>query len=238
MLWGRARAAVRQLHPLHRSLVQDHKLAATLTPAGWQQLIAALGTHHTVLPQRKYGLPDRVWTTFVPLLRVLSQDVDPAGTIEVVLDLRGPDAPGKSGPLVQVRPGVGEKHQVDPWLRIRAKLRDGSRLHLVLTTRIRLRTITRRNPRGKVKRKQRQRALQVVTATRTVPAGCPLTRPAVPPPAWIRVGIRTEPKVVLRVAAKGPQPSVRDEVQVVLAVMSELFRWTPVAPAAPTRRRA
>ena len=238
MLWGRARAAIRQLHPLHRSLVESRCLVATLPPGGWQELIAALGTHHTVLPQRKHGLPDRVWTTFVPLLQVLSQDVDPAGTIEVALDLRGPDAPGKSGPQVKVRPGVGEKHQVDPWLRIRAKLRDGSRLQLVLTTRVRLRTITRRNPRGKVKRKQRQRALGVVTATRTLPAGCPLTRPPTPPPAWIRVGLRTEPKVVLRVAAKGPQPSVRDELQVVLAVMSELFRWTPAAPARGARRGA
>lgn len=229
---------MRQLHPLHRSLVQDHKVAATLTPAGWQQLIAALGTHQTVLPQRKFALPERVWTTFVPLLQVISQDVDPDGTIEVALDLTGPDAPGKAGPLAQVRPGVGERYQVDPWLRIRADLRDGSRLLLLLTTRVRLRTITRRNPRGKVKRKQRRRAVQMITVTRRLRAGSPLSHPATPPPAWIRVGIRTEPKVVLRAVAKRPQPLVQEEAPVVLAVMSELFRWTPPAPAQGARRGA
>lgn len=227
MLWGRARKAIRQLHPLHRALVEQKGFTATLPPAGWQELIGLLAGHTTVLPQRRWALPEGLWTTVVPLLRVLSQDVTPTGAITVQLDLRGPQAHGKAGWLVETGPGVRDQFVVDPWLLLQAKLRDGSRLQLRLTTRTRHRTIRRRNPRGKVKVKNRMRQVEVVTVTRTLAPGQPLVRPAGPPPPWVAVRLRTDPKVVLRAVAKVPPPRGREEADLVLAVISEVFRWTP-----------
>ena len=91
---------------------------------------AALQRHHALLPQRRRALPDRVWTTLVPLLQVIAQDVNSTGQLSVSVDLRGPLVKDKAGPRLRVAPGVTEQHHLDPWLRVAARLRDGSQLQL------------------------------------------------------------------------------------------------------------
>jgi hypothetical protein len=178
----------------------------------------------------------------VPLIRVLSQDMAPHGTLAITADLRGADVPSKLGPhreLPVQRPirSVKEWYSLDPWLRLRAELRDGSVLDLAVTDRVRFRRIHKVNPRGKHKHKTKTKTVRRVVVTRTLRRGAPVRQPAVPPPPWLAVRVRNERRMVIRASAK--LPPLSDETfdyERILYVLTETFRWTPPGLARPARR--
>ena len=240
MFWRKTRAAIERFHPLHQGLIWQRSASATLPAGEWTALVASLSQHAGAVKRRKWRLPDRTVTVLVPLIRVLCEDVAPDGVIGVTADLRGPKAPGKAGPsrnLPVKRPvrKITEWFALDPWLMARAELRDGSVLELTVTDRVRFRRIHKVNPRGKHKTKTKTKTVQRITARRTLPPGMDVRRPDTPPPPWIAVRTKPGKRTVISATMKaGPAPAEVDQVQWILAVATEPFRWTPRAGARRT----
>ncbi|MGI5204380.1 hypothetical protein ACQEU6_22710 [Spirillospora sp. CA-108201] len=153
-------------------------------------------------------------------------------------DMRGSNVPGKVGPQQSLpsRHPVSKLRQwyaVDPWLRMRAELRDGSVVELTVTDRVRHRKYRKRNPRGKIKYKSKSKTVQLVRVTRRLAKDAAVRPPASPPPRWVRVRVKEGRRLVIRASGKFPGP-VEDRVMVdrILQVSTEPFRWTPPGTAA------
>lgn len=240
MFWRKTRAAIGRFHPLHQRLTYDRTLSAAMPPAAWAEVLTSLAGHSAVVKRRKWLLPDRVGHVLVPLIHFLVEDGAPNGSLGVTVDLRGPNLAEKTGPAGygSVRSAI-EWYGVDPWLRIRAQLRDGSVLDLSVTDRYRNRRITKTNPRGKWKRKTKTKGVQRIAVRRTLPRGAVPQRPARPPVRWIAVRVRDGERVDLRATAKLPSiPPPPDQLDQILTVATEVFRWTPPGSGATRRRTA
>jgi hypothetical protein len=242
MFWRKTKAAIGRFHPLHQELIWQRGLNATMRPADWAVLLQSLAQHDTVVKRRKWAPPNRVRSVLVPLIRVLSQDMAPGGALSIAADLRGADVPAKLTPhreLPVQRPvrSVKEWYSIDPWLRIRAELRDGGVLELSVTERTRYRRIHKVNPRGKHKHKTKTKSVQRIVATRTLARGAAVRQPAGPPPRWIAVRVRTGGRTVIRASAKVAMTGdAAGMVEQILTVSTEPFRWTPPGLARPARR--
>ncbi len=232
MFWRKTREAIGRFHPEHQRLTMERIASVSAPAAAWEELLASLAQHEGLVKRRKWRLPPRTKNVLVPLVRVLSEDVTKDGAIGINADLRGPDAPGKAGPgrdLPVRRPirKATEWFVVDPWLQARAELRDGSVLELSVTDRIRYRKIHKVNPRGKHKTKTKTKLVQRIEARRTLPVDGATWRPDAPPPPWIRVRTKEGKRTVLSATAKIPPAIGEMEIQAILTVVTELFRWTP-----------
>jgi hypothetical protein len=238
MFWRKQKAAIERFHPLHKALTLERGFSVSLRRDDWEPVIASLAGHGTVVKRRKWQLSRRVPAVLVPLLRVLAADMPPDGVLSVAADLRGADLPEKRGPQHDVpvqRPVISMKqwYAVDPWLRMRAELRDGSVLELVVTDRVRYRRRRKRNPRGKVKMKTKTKTTQLVRVTRRLARDAVVQRPASPPPRWVRVQVKPGKRMVIRVNGKlrGVQEG-KAMLDRILDVSTEPFRWTPPGTAA------
>lgn len=232
MFWRKSRKAIDQFHPLHQGLIWQRSMSVTMRPADWEALIASLAQHGALVKRRKWAPPPRVAAVVVPLIRMLSEDMTPGGALGITADLRGDDLVEKEGPQVSLpvrRPvrSITQWFTFDPWLRVRAELRDGSVLELTVSDRTRYRKIHKVNPRGKHKHKTKTKTVQRISAGRTLAKGAGVHRPATPPPPWIRMQVRSDKRTVLRVRAKlAPAPAGPAELDAITSVLTELFRWT------------
>ncbi|MFD0691805.1 hypothetical protein [Actinomadura fibrosa] len=237
MFWRKQRAAIERFHPLHRALVLEGGFSVSLRRDDWEPVIQSLAGHAQHVRRRKWALPVRAQRVMVPLLRVLAADMRRDGVLSVAADMRGPDAPGKAGPqhdLPARRPVLSVKqwYTVDPWLRMRAELRDGSVLELSVTERRRNRRIRKRNPRGKIKIKQKSKSVQVVQVVRRLPKDAAVRRPGSPPPPWVRVRVKQGSRLVIRATAKVAGEQAEEQLtEGILHVTTEPFRWTPPGAA-------
>ncbi|GAA1784848.1 hypothetical protein [Actinomadura chokoriensis] len=238
MFWRKQKAAIERFHPLHKALTLEKGISVSLRRDDWEPVIASLAGHGTAVKRRKWQLPKRVPAVLVPLLRVLAADMPPDGVLSVAADLRGGDLPEKRGPqhdLPVQRPVISltQWYAVDPWLRMRAELRDGSVLELAVTDRIRYRRRKKRNPRGKLKVKTKTKTTQLVRVTRRLGKDAAVQRPAAPPPRWVRVQVKPGKRMVIRVNGKlrGVQEG-KAMLDRILDVSTEPFRWTPPGTAA------
>ncbi|QXJ24159.1 hypothetical protein AGRA3207_005424 [Actinomadura graeca] len=243
MFWRKQRAAIERFHPLHRALVLERGFTVSLYRDDWEPVIQSLAGHDQHVRRRKWAPPERAAGVVVPLLRVLAADMRPEGVLSVAADLRGTDVAEKNGPAHELpvqRPVLSVKqwYAVDPWLRVRAELRDGSVLELAVTERLRKRQIRKRNPRGKIKVKGKSKSVHLVRVTRRLPKGAAISRPGAPPPEWIKVQVRQGNRMVIRTNAKinGSRPDAQ-LTEGILLVSAEPFRWTPPGTAAPGARR-
>jgi hypothetical protein len=234
MFWREQKAALAGFHPLHQALVHQRGFAATQPAAGWAALVDSLHQHAGRVKRRKWALPARTLDVVVPLIVEICSDLGPKGTLAVTVDLRGRDVPGKTGPERQlpVRPPVKsatEAWTVDPWLRLRGELRDGSVLEILVVDRERRRRITKRNPRGKTKAKRKSKVVQAIRVRRRLPRDLASQVPSTPPPAWIGVFVREgERRSVLAGAKLNRIPQTgQEQVDRILSVATEPFRWTP-----------
>ncbi|MQY04228.1 hypothetical protein [Actinomadura macrotermitis] len=231
VFWRKQKAAIAGFHPLHQALIHQQGFSVSLRPADWNALIASLAQHHAHVRRRRWGLPDRVPAVLVPMLRVLMEDMTGKGVLSVAADLRGPGTPEKQGPQVQLpvrRPvrSVTQWFAVDPWLRMRAELRDGSVLELAVTDRVRYRKVHKVNPRGKHKTKTKTKTVRRIAVTRRTAKGAPVQRPGTPPPPWIRVRLKNGERTVITAVAKIPAGDDRSLPEHILHVSTETFRWT------------
>lgn len=226
------------LPPQHRALLDDRALAVTQSPGQWAELFTSLATPHPDI--RKHHVPPRAFEVLVPLVRVLGEDVEPTAGIGVRVDLRGADAPGKTGaahPLPTSGSVTKAEELVswDPWLVIEAPLRNGGHLELSVVDVVRTRKLRKRSQSGKIKWKSKAKTTQRITAKLTTAKGDTIAAPA-PSAAtnWLRVTAKPKGSRHL-VIARGKYPMVAApppgwQLNTVLLVIAELFRW--VTPAA------
>jgi hypothetical protein len=233
MFWRKQKAAIAGFHPLHQAIIHQRGFSATQPAAGWEALAVSLNRHPGLVSRAKWALPPRMQEVIVPLIAEICTDLGRKGTLTVTADLRGHDAPGKSYPPrdLPVRPPVKsatDTWSVDPWLRLRADLRDGSVLEVLVVDRVRSRRVTKRNPRGKTKVKSKTKQIQIIKVRRKLPPGAPGNRPVSPPPSWIQTVVRDGPRRSVTAAAKvNRQPnSYHEQVDWILAVATEPFRWS------------
>ena len=233
MFWRKTRDAIGRFHPVHQQLTMERTASMASRPAEWAAVLASLSQHEATVKRRKWRLPSRTTTVLVPLIQVLSEDTAPDRTIGITADLRGPDMPDKTGPQhdlgVKTRyvRKITEWFVLDTWLQLRAELRDGSVLEVRVTDRVRHRKIHKVNARGKHKWKRKKKAVQRIDARRTLPRGMAVQRPPTAPPRWIAVRRKDGKRTVLNATAKLPEvPGDQDQLQVILTVVTELFRWT------------
>ncbi|MGP4021822.1 hypothetical protein [Actinomadura sp. 3N407] len=238
MFWRKQKAAIERFHPLHKALTLEGGFSVSLRRDDWEQVIQSLARHSAEIRRRRWRLSGRVPGVLVPMLRVLAADMRPDGTLSVAADMRGHKLPEKNGPQhdVPVRPPITSMKQwyaVDPWLRMRAELRDGSVLELSVTDRIRHRKYRKRNPRGKIKFKSKSKTVQIVSVTRRLAKDAVVQRPGTPPPQWVRVRVKQGGRLVIRANGKFAGP-LEDGAMVdqILQVSTEPFRWTPPGTAA------
>ncbi|WP_436531375.1 hypothetical protein [Actinoplanes sp. HUAS TT8] len=234
MFWREQKAALAGFHPLHQALVHQRGFTATHPAADWTALVDSLHRHAGLVRRGKWALPARTLDVLVPVIIEICSDLGPKGTLTVTADLRGRDVPGKTGPerKLAVRPPVRsatEAWTVDPWLRLRGELRDGSILEILVVDRERKRKITKRNPRGKTKWKRKSKINQTIRVRRRLPPDVPSHVPATPPPPWIGVFVREGSRRSVLAGAKLTQMPQNGQEQVdrILTVATEPFRWTP-----------
>lgn len=238
MFWRKQKAAIERFHPLHKALTLEKAFTVTLRRDDWEPVIQSLARHGEQVKRRKWQLHQRVPGVLVPMLRVLAADMAPGAALSVAADMRGPAVPGKNGPKQDLpsRPPVSRLKQwysFDPWLRVRAELRDGSVVELAVTDRVRNRSYRKRNPRGKIKLKSKSKTVQVVRVTRRLPKDAAVRRPPSPPPGWVRVRVKPGKRTVVRASGKFPGPRENLAlVDLILQVSTEPFRWTPPGTAA------
>ncbi|MFB9839993.1 hypothetical protein [Actinoallomurus acaciae] len=233
MFWRKTREAIGRFHPVHQRLTLERTVSASAPPGEWANVLASLSRHETTVRRRKWRMPPRATEVLVPLIQALSEDTGPGGTIGVTADFRGPKAGDKTGPKndLPVSGRVRKLTQwfvVDPWLRVRAELTDGSVVEIQVTDRIRHRRISKVTPRGKHKIKTKKKAVQRIEARRTLAKGATARRPATAPPGWVGLRIKNGRRTTLVATGKLPQvPGQDDQFRAILTVVTELFRWTP-----------
>jgi hypothetical protein len=242
MFWRKQKAAIAGFHPLHQALIHERAFSATQPAAGWEALAASLHRHAGLVTRQKWALPPRMLEVIVPLIAEICTDLGRRDTLTVTADLRGHEAPGKSHPPrdLPVRPPVKsatDTWTVDPWLRLRADLRDGSVLEVLVVDRLRTRRVTKRNPRGKTKIKRKTKQVQIIKVRRRLPKNGTSVRPAAPPPRWITVHVREGQRRSILAAAKIDRApgSAEEQLDRILTVATEPFRWTPQTTAGGAR---
>ena len=236
MFWRKTRAAIDRFHPMHQLLISQQVLSTAQNPQGWAFLVESLTSHTALVKRPKWALPKRTLDVLVPLIQVLCQDVSPRGALGVTADLRGSCLPEKTGPRRQlpawppVRSAV-EWYTVDPWLRLRADLRDGSVLDLTVVDRTRHRRVQKVSASGRHKTRDKTTQTQLVRVTRRFPSGVSGRRPAHAPPRWIKVKLRGGKRHAVTATGKLPGfPQGHEQVDRILGVAVEVFRWTPQTP--------
>ncbi|SEG69241.1 hypothetical protein SAMN04489712_10964 [Thermomonospora echinospora] len=232
------RAAKRQVHPLHMGLVGRKQLSVSLRPAEWAELIDSLAWQDAKR-RSAWAPPEEARELLMPIVRAVLEDVPPDGTLQVTTDLRGLAPQDKAGPrrTLPAPPAVErtEWYVTDPWLRLRADLRDGSVLDLSVTDHVRHRRTEKRSRSGRLKIKVKTKGVARVSATRTLPRGAAVRRPATPPPPFVSVRVREGERTVIRTDAKlAVDAQVRPTPERILDVLTELFRWTPPKAARRT----
>ena len=233
MLWRKTRAAIEKFQPMHQMVVFHRVLYTTQDRTGWAAILHSMRGHDAIVKRSKWSLPPRTFGVVVPLVAVVMQDLPPAGAVAITADLRGSKLPEKTGPRheLPVRRPVRSAtvwYEVDPWLRVRAVLRDGSSIDVSVTDRIRYRRVHKVNPRGKHKTKTKTKEVQLIRVTRALPKGVAGQRPRSRPPAWMRVKVRPGPRTALTVTGRLDRiPPFEHQVHYILSVLAETFRWTP-----------
>jgi hypothetical protein len=231
----RSKRAREQFHPVHRVLVEQGHIAASMTGDDLAGLMASLAVHDQT--QRR-PLPPALLEFAVPLLRVVATDLAPGGTVDVALDVRGPTK-DKQSPRIEIPPTPQQQSYqrirrirrtttVDNWLGLRARMRDRSVLEVTITDTVVENQITKLNQAGtkrKLKRKVRRR--QDVRVRLALPPGAPVYDPGGTPP-FIRVAVDTDrrrPTIGARARFDLDVPPPLPPLQILLLVVGEPFRW-------------
>ena len=244
MFWRKTRAAIERFPAAHQALVWQRVIHTAADRDGWASLAQSLHHHDTVVKRRSWALPPRTLDVVVPLIGTLCHDMGPGDVLAVTADLRGSKLAEKTGPQRQlpVWPPVRNATEwlvVDPWLRLRANLGDGSVLDLAVVDRVRHRRVNKVNRRGKHKIKTKQKETQLIRVTRAFPRGETARQPASPPPPWIRVKLRSGKRQALTAIGRLDRlPRGPEQVHQILSVIAEPFRWTPQGASRPNRGAA
>jgi hypothetical protein len=171
-----------------QAIVKDKRVAGERSPDEWLALLGPVaefdrqadavreggGGFWARRYARKHDVPNGLRWFAVPLTLILREDQDPAKPLALKIDLSGPIQPRKhvrsTEPYKQ-----GRYHKIvdhfyeDPWLEGHARFADGAHLDFEVIDHLRSTDKTKRNPRGKIKRKTKAKKKSELRVTLSVP---------------------------------------------------------------------
>ena len=117
---------------------------------------------------RKRDVPNILREFILPLVAVLREDLNADEPLQLKVDMRGGTKQEKKINTQVLRdsgyPKISESHYVDPWMEGEGSLVDGTVISWDVVDNIRERSVTKRNPRGKIKQKVKYKIKRVITA--------------------------------------------------------------------------
>jgi hypothetical protein len=132
-----------------------------LLPVGALLAVVAALCVRQARKHQALNLANRRYELLAQVLTRLKPDIAPDEPLNLRVDFQPNDAPTKK--LKSHKVGAWEAEDfLDPWLSLQVRLKDGTRLLLNAAERLRKRSRTRRNPRGKYKTKRKEKGLMVL----------------------------------------------------------------------------
>jgi hypothetical protein len=191
--WGERvseiKSAFKALSPEQRAVVEQQGCSGAHSTDEWLELLTAVAEFDKKADEvragaggffarrfaRRHDLPFGLRLFALPLLPILREDHDPGTPLDLKLDLTGPEQNSKvirtSDPYKK-----GAYHKIvdtfydDPWIEGHAKFVDGTDLRFSVIDHVRSQSKTKRNPRGKIKRKTKAKKKTELAVTVTFPA--------------------------------------------------------------------
>jgi len=182
------KAAFQALGQEEQELVETKKVEGRRPADEWLHLLgqvarydeladAARGGGHGFFARRfakKHDVPNGLREFALPLLTILREDQDPEKPLDLFLDLTGAQMYWKQvnrTPEYKKPPyhKIVDSFFADPWLQANAHFVDGAHVNFVITDHVRSTKKTKRNPRGKIKTKVKNKKKTEVAVTLSVP---------------------------------------------------------------------
>lgn len=184
---NRVKQAFNALSPEQQDIVRARRFSGARTPDEWLALLGPVAEYDRQADEtrtggggfferryaRKTDVPNGLRAFAMPLLPILREDMEPGTPLELWVDLTGPlvstksvrhSEPYKRGPYRK----VVDTFYDDAWLQARTRFADGSQLQFAVIDHVRSTFKEKKNPRGKIKRKTKNKKKTELTVTLTV----------------------------------------------------------------------
>lgn len=185
---NRVKQAFNALSPEQQEIVRARRFSGARSPDDWIALLQPIADYDRQADdtraggggffERRYAkkndVPNGLRTFALPLLPILREDQDPESPLELWVDLTGPlqgvkavrhSEPYKQGAYRK----VVDTFYTDTWFQVRTRFADGSQLQFAVIDHVRSQFKEKKNPRGKIKRKTKNKKKTELTVTLTVP---------------------------------------------------------------------
>ncbi len=182
------KAAFNALTPEQRQIIASKKVEGRRHPDQWLELLGPIAAYDEVADNARAGgqgffakrfakrndVPDGLRTFTLPLIPILREDQDPEQPLDLFVDLTGATVNSKQvGETPQYKKPpyhkIVDTFFEDPWFQGNAHFVDGAHLNFVITDHVRSSKKTKRNPRGKIKTKVKNKKKTEVAVTLSVP---------------------------------------------------------------------
>jgi len=179
------KAAYHALTPEQRKIIADKKVEGRRHPDDWLALLGPIAAYDALADAPGHGffarrfakrnnVHDGFRTFALPLIPILREDQDPEQPLDLFVDLTGATMYWKQvGETPQYKKPpyhkIVDSFFEDPWLQGHAHFVDGAHLNFVITDHVRSSKKTKRNPRGKIKTKVKNKKKTEVAVTLSVP---------------------------------------------------------------------
>jgi hypothetical protein len=183
------KSAFKALSPEQRAIIERQTCEGAHSADEWLELLTPVSEFDAKADEvragaggffarrfaRKHDLPFGLRLFTMQLLPILREDQDPQTPIELKLDMTGPEQkpkisrtsdPYKKGQYYK----IVDTFYDDPWIEGHAKFVDGTDLRFTVIDHVRSQSKTKRNPRGKIKRKSKAKKKTELSVTVTFPA--------------------------------------------------------------------
>lgn len=148
------------------SIVATIVMLVVFAPLAPVPFLAAVTFMVLFTRMRKHDVPNSLRESVLPLVALLREDIDPASQLHLAVDLRPPerDENKRSSRDLTTHsyPKVSEALFECGWIAGDATLADGTTVDFTVRDLIRVRTVTKRNPRGKIKVKKKYKVRRMV----------------------------------------------------------------------------
>ncbi|MDA0183152.1 hypothetical protein OJ997_22775 [Solirubrobacter phytolaccae] len=185
---NRVKQAFNALSPEQQDIVRARRFSGARSPDEWLALLSPIADYDRQADEtraggggfferryaRKNDVPNGLRTFAIPLLPILREDMEPGAPLELWVDLTGPlvstkavrhSEPYKKGAYRK----VVDTFYDDAWLQVRTRFADGAQLQFAVIDHVRSTFKEKKNPRGKIKRKTKNKKKTEMTVTLTVP---------------------------------------------------------------------
>ena len=183
------KAAFQALSPEEKQLVETKKVEGRRNADEWLHLLGQVAAYDELADNarqggagffarrfaKKHDVPNGLRQFALPLLAILREDQDPEKPLDLFLDLTGATMYWKQvnrTPEYKKPPyhKVVDSFFSDPWFQGNAHFADGAHVNFVVTDQVKSTKKTKRNPRGKIKTKVKNKKKTEVAVTLSVPS--------------------------------------------------------------------